>query len=84
MCYNIVPSSRQLIYTGQVELGDAHRPTAVRMCVQSACTHNLPECLRELGFTYVSYEDKLCADLCVRRGGVDVMVDVMVGWRGLP
>ena len=47
------PSSRHLIYTGQLELGDAHRPTAVRTYVQSTCTHNLPDLLKDLGFTCV-------------------------------
>jgi len=46
-------SSRHLIYTGQLELGDAHRPTAVRTYVESTCTHNLPDCLKDLGFTCV-------------------------------
>ena len=42
---------RHLIYTGQLELGDAHRPAGVRTCIITACSQNLMECLKELGFT---------------------------------
>lgn len=44
---------RLLIYTGQLELGDSHRPTAVRTCIFTACSQNLTECLKELGFVWV-------------------------------
>lgn len=39
-----------LIYTGQLELGDLHKATAVRTCIFTACSQNLMECLKELGF----------------------------------
>ena len=40
---------RQLIYTGQLDLGDANRPAGVRSCVHTACSHNAAECLKEMG-----------------------------------
>ena len=47
------PIFRHLIYSGQLELGDSHRPAAVRTSTVATCTHNLPEFLRELGFMCV-------------------------------
>lgn len=43
-----------LAYTGQLELGDAHRLSAVRTSVYSSCSQNLMDCLKELGFIVVS------------------------------
>lgn len=40
---------RYLVYSGQVEL-DSQRPTAVRTSITAACSHNLLDCLKELGF----------------------------------
>lgn len=41
---------RVLSYNGQLELGDHSRPTAVRTCVHTGCSHNVLDYLRELGF----------------------------------
>ncbi|XP_064384123.1 mediator of RNA polymerase II transcription subunit 18-like [Halichondria panicea] len=43
----------QLIYTGQLDLGDANRPAGVRSCVHTACSNSAAECLKEIGFMAV-------------------------------